>query len=158
MLPEYYTTQSSAPPAYSPESWPSERFGPNTSGFADNADGDSDAARSSVCLRVNAAVSISGDHNCICITKPPADHVNTIVRAALNTIKENSSGQCGIPMVDEDGRPRPVIIEVEAGMMVHGTDNAVGNENAITGELRRRGRIHSHNEVLQPRAKRGRAE
>lgn len=38
-----------------------------------------------VSLPTNAAVSISGDHNCGRIIKPLADHANGVVRVVLNT-------------------------------------------------------------------------
>ncbi|GAO17801.1 uncharacterized protein UV8b_02099 [Ustilaginoidea virens] len=104
---------------------------------ADEDDGDSDQGQSPICLRINTSVKISSNHNLVCINDTPADHANAIARAVVNAIQENSSGHCGIPMVDEDGRPRPVNIKVDAGLEVQGAGNIVGNENVINQVLAR---------------------
>jgi hypothetical protein len=35
--------------------------------------------------------------------------------------------RAGIPMIDEEGRPRPIDVQVDAGITVHGTKNTIGN-------------------------------
>ncbi|KAG5970577.1 hypothetical protein E4U55_001610 [Claviceps digitariae] len=87
--------------------------------------------QSSISLRINTSVRVSSNNNHVCINETPAQHANAIARAVVHAIQENSSGQCGIPMIDEDGRPRPVRIEVDAGLEVHGEGNVVGNENFV---------------------------
>lgn len=109
--------------------------------ITDDEDGDNmeDAHHSTISLRINTSIKISSDNNLICIADTPADHANAIARAVVHAIQENSSGQCGIPMIDEDGRPRPVRIEVDAGVAVEGTGNVVGNQKVIEDALRQRG-------------------
>ncbi|KAL6895805.1 hypothetical protein HDV57DRAFT_512339 [Trichoderma longibrachiatum] len=93
---------------------------------------------SPISLRINTSVSISKNNNLVCLTDTPASHANAIARAVVKAIQENSSGQCGIPMIDEDGRPRPVKIEVDAGITVEGSGNIVGNEAVVNEVLRQR--------------------
>ncbi|KAG6003978.1 hypothetical protein E4U21_001558 [Claviceps maximensis] len=94
--------------------------------------------QSSIFLRINTSVRVSSSNNQVCINETPAEHANAIARAVVHAIQENSSGQCGIPMIDEDGRPRPVRIEVDAGLEVHGEGNVVGNDKFVVELLRQK--------------------
>ncbi|QYS98806.1 hypothetical protein H0G86_005966 [Trichoderma simmonsii] len=94
---------------------------------------------SPISLRINTSVLISKNNNLVCLTDTPASHANAIARAVVKAIQENSSGQCGIPMIDEDGRPRPIKIEVDAGITVEGSGNIVGNEDIVNQVLQQRG-------------------
>lgn len=100
---------------------------------------DQEESISPISLRINTSVLISKNNNLVCLTDTPASHANAIARAVVKAIQENSSGQCGIPMIDEDGRPRPVKIEVDAGITVEGSGNVVGNEAIVNQVLRQRG-------------------
>lgn len=108
---------------------------PTNTGNSDEEDEDSG---SPISLRINTAINVSSNNNLICITQTPADHANAIANAVVQAIQENSSGKCGIPMIDEDGHPRPLNIEVDAGMVVNGYGNVVGNDDIINEALRRR--------------------
>ncbi|PTB46620.1 hypothetical protein M441DRAFT_129011 [Trichoderma asperellum CBS 433.97] len=101
-------------------------------------DADDEEGFSTISLRINTSVHISSNNNLVCLNDTPASHANAIARAVVQAIQENSSGQCGIPMIDEDGRPRPVKIEVDAGITVEGSGNIVGNENVVNQVLRMR--------------------
>ncbi|KAH6606410.1 hypothetical protein Trco_005563 [Trichoderma cornu-damae] len=94
---------------------------------------------SAIWLRINTSVLISKNNNLVCLPDTPASHANAIAKAVVQAIQENSSGQCGIPMIDEDGRPRPVKIEVDAGITVEGSGNVVGSEDVVNQVLRQRG-------------------
>ncbi|KAL7950622.1 hypothetical protein V8C42DRAFT_307059 [Trichoderma barbatum] len=102
-------------------------------------DQDQEESISPISLRINTSVLISKNNNLVCLTDTPASHANAIARAVVEAIQENSSGQCGIPMIDEDGRPRPIKIEVDAGITVEGSGNVVGNEDIVNQVLRQRG-------------------
>ncbi|PTB64453.1 hypothetical protein BBK36DRAFT_57422 [Trichoderma citrinoviride] len=104
----------------------------------DEDDQDQEEGISPISLRINTSVLISKNNNLVCLTDTPASHANAIARAVVKAIQENSSGQCGIPMIDEDGRPRPVKIEVDAGITVEGSGNIVGNEAIMNEVLRQR--------------------
>lgn len=87
---------------------------------------------SPISLRINTSVNVTKSNNLICLSATPADHANAIAQAVVQAIQRNSSGQCGIPMIDEDGRPRPVNIEVDASMVVEGSGNVIGGQEIIS--------------------------
>jgi hypothetical protein len=106
--------------------------------MADDVEDEEEESISPISLRINTSVHISNNNNLVCLTDTPASHANAIAKAVVQAIQENSSGQCGIPMIDEDGRPRPVKIEVDAGITVEGSGNVVGNEEIVNKVLRQR--------------------
>lgn len=101
-------------------------------------DADESNVMSPLSLRINTSINITKGNNLICLTESPASHANAIAEAVAQAIQKNSSGNCGIPMIDGDGNPRPVKIEVDAGMVVDGIGNVVGNEKIIDEVLRQR--------------------
>lgn len=150
-------TLASPPPAYTPpQTAPAlallrrqmrESFIMGRSSIADSVldamspnedDEDDEEGFSTISLRINTSVHISSNNNLVCLNDTPASHANAIARAVVQALQENSSGQCGIPMIDEDGRPRPVKIEVDAGITVEGSGNIVGNEDVVNQVLRMR--------------------
>ncbi|KAK0389566.1 hypothetical protein NLU13_3141 [Sarocladium strictum] len=101
---------------------------------------DGEDAQSPICLRINTSVNITQSNNIVCLSDtPPAEHATAIANAVVKAMQENSSGNCGIPMIDEDGRPRPIKIEVDASMLVEGSGNVVGSQPIINEFLRQRG-------------------
>ncbi|KAL2685549.1 hypothetical protein Neosp_006649 [[Neocosmospora] mangrovei] len=93
---------------------------------------------SPICLRINTSVNVSRSNNIVCLTATPAEQANAISRAVVQALNEGSSGRCGIPMIDESGCPRPLKIEVDAGIVVEGTGNVVGSREVVGELLRRR--------------------
>ncbi|EEU48636.1 uncharacterized protein NECHADRAFT_74969 [Fusarium vanettenii 77-13-4] len=93
---------------------------------------------SPICLRINTSVNVSRSNNIVCLTATPAEQANAISRAVVQALNEGSSGRCGIPMIDESGCPRPLKIEVDAGIVVEGTGNVVGGREVVGELLRRR--------------------
>ncbi|KAM0353548.1 hypothetical protein ACHAPU_001560 [Fusarium lateritium] len=89
---------------------------------------------SPICLRINTSVNVSRSNNIVCLTATPAEQANAIAKAVVQALHEGSSGRCGIPMIDESGCPRPLKIEVDAGLVVEGTGNVIGSRDVI-GEL-----------------------
>lgn len=158
MIPKDNTpTLASPPPAYTPpQAAPAlallrrqmrESFIMGRSSVADSVldvvppeeyDEDDEEGFSAISLRINTSVHISSNNNLVCLNDTPASHANAIAKAVVQAIQENSSGQCGIPMIDEDGRPRPVKIEVDAGITVEGSGNVVGSEDVVNQVLRLR--------------------
>lgn len=97
-----------------------------------------DLPSSSLTIRINTSININKNNNVVCITDSPQQHANSIARAVTKAIQENSSGNCGIPMIDCEGNPRPLTIEVDAGTVVDGEGNMVGSEAFILKMMRRR--------------------
>ncbi|KAF5013516.1 hypothetical protein FDECE_476 [Fusarium decemcellulare] len=93
---------------------------------------------SPISLRINTAVNVSQSNNIVCLTATPAEQANAIARAVVQALHEGSSGRCGIPMIDEQGCPRPLRIEVDAGVVVEGTGNVIGSREVVGELLRRR--------------------
>ncbi|KAF4999294.1 hypothetical protein FGRMN_2588 [Fusarium graminum] len=89
---------------------------------------------SPICLRINTSINVSRSNNIVCLTATPAEQANAIAKAVVQALHEGSSGRCGIPMIDESGCPRPLKIEVDAGLVVEGTGNVIGSRDVI-GEL-----------------------
>ncbi|KAJ0107861.1 hypothetical protein J7T55_007073 [Diaporthe amygdali] len=93
---------------------------------------DYDDERSPIELRICTTVQVEGDNNAILMTAPPADHAKAVVDAVTATIRQaGSMNDGGIPMIDEEGRPRPFRITVEAGMHIEGSGNVLGSEEHI---------------------------
>ncbi|KAM0203867.1 hypothetical protein ACHAPI_000867 [Fusarium lateritium] len=89
---------------------------------------------SPICLRIDTSINVSQSNNIVCLIATPAEQANAIAKAVVQALHEGSSGQCGIPMIDESGCPRPLKIEVDAGLVVKGTGNVIGSRDVI-GEL-----------------------
>lgn len=56
----------------------------------------------------------------------------------MDALKAGSAGTGGLPMIDEEGRPRPVVLEVEAGWRIEGDGNVVGREDIVRDVVRAR--------------------
>lgn len=102
---------------------------------------DDDEGRSPIAIRISTALRVTANHNLICVTTGPADHAGAIAKAIIAAMKDASTANCGIPMIDEDGRPRPIRIEVDAGLDVNGTGNVIGPERVIQEVLRQRNEV-----------------
>ncbi|PHH72303.1 hypothetical protein CDD82_6043 [Ophiocordyceps australis] len=97
--------------------------------------GDDDTA-SPISMYINTSVHVVNNQNLVALADTPSAHANAISQAIAKALRENSSGQCGIPMIDEDGRPRPLQVHVEAGILVEGSENIVGSEAAVCSMAR----------------------
>ncbi|KKY31663.1 hypothetical protein UCDDA912_g08387 [Diaporthe ampelina] len=98
----------------------------------DNADDDDDDDdRSPVELRITTTVQVEGDNNAILLTALPAEHARAIAEAVTATVRQAGGMNGGIPMIDEEGRPRPFKISVSAGMNIEGSGNVLGNADHI---------------------------
>ena len=121
---------ASSPPAYTPvqlSSFYASALGPSTlASIYDEDDRDSSEDISPIRLRVDASITISNNNNAVFLEPTPAEQAKSIANAVVKALRDHSSGQCGIPMIDENGRPRPIDVEVHAGLNVGGTGNIVG--------------------------------
>lgn len=99
----------------------------------------SSSTMSPLSLRINSSVNICKGNNLVCLTDSPARYASAIAEAVTRAIHETSSATCGIPMVDGDGNPRPIHIDVDAGLTVDGVGNVVGSEDMVREVLRQRG-------------------
>ncbi|KAL2214088.1 hypothetical protein CC79DRAFT_1316808 [Sarocladium strictum] len=115
--------------------------------FCNDADDDleegvdeDDEPQRALCLRINTSVSITQSNNIVCLADTPsAEHATAIANAVVKAIQENSSGNSGIPMIDGNGHPRPIKVEVDASMLIEGSGNVVGNAPIINEYFRQGG-------------------
>lgn len=108
---------------------------------ADDACADTDGADGSLyplTMRINTSINVTKNDNIVCLSDTPTQHANAIAAALTKAIEDSSSGGCGIPMVDGDGNPRPIKIEVDAGFVVDGQRNIIGTEASVLNILRQR--------------------
>jgi hypothetical protein len=105
---------------------------------SDDQDETSDTS-SPISLRIDTSINVSRSNNIVCLTATPAEQANAIAKAVVQALHEGSSGRCGIPMIDESGCPRPLNIEVDAGLVVEGTGNVIGSRDIIGELIQKRG-------------------
>uniref|UniRef100_A0A8H7N9I9 Uncharacterized protein n=1 Tax=Bionectria ochroleuca TaxID=29856 RepID=A0A8H7N9I9_BIOOC len=89
-------------------------------------------------LRINTSITINKSNNLICLSESPSSHANAITEAITGAIRKHSAGDCGFPMVDGNGNPRPIRLEVDAGLVVEGEGNIIGSESVILEAIRQR--------------------
>ncbi|KAM0564403.1 hypothetical protein ACHAPJ_000616 [Fusarium lateritium] len=107
------------------------------SGAASDDQDEAPEGSSPISLKIDTSINVSRSNNIVCLTATPAEQANAIARAVVQALHEGSSGRCGIPMIDESGCPRPLRIEVDAGLVVEGTGNVIGSRDVV-GELIKR--------------------
>lgn len=77
---------------------------------------DDDDDRSPIELRITTTVQVEGDNNAMLLTASPAAHAKVIAEAVTATVRQAAGMNGGIPMIDEEGRPRPFKISISAGI------------------------------------------
>ncbi|KAF3769229.1 hypothetical protein M406DRAFT_327620 [Cryphonectria parasitica EP155] len=112
------------------------------SGWHGDGDEDDDGNHSTVTVRISTAIRVSGGGNIISIPTNPAESARLVAETVTRTIGQSEAAENGgIPMIDEEGRPRPLRIEIEAGIEVNGEGNVMGGEDvvmkAVLGKRRR---------------------
>jgi len=88
-----------------------------------------DAQPSPINIRVSTAVHVNNSHNIVCLDATPAELANSIAGAVVTALRDNTGGM--IPMIDENGCPRPLAIEIDAGVVVGGTNCVLGRESVL---------------------------
>ncbi|RDA94184.1 hypothetical protein CP533_6552 [Ophiocordyceps camponoti-saundersi (nom. inval.)] len=115
------------------------RLGNSSVSVDTSEDEDSDLeSLSAINFRINTSVTVSGDNNTVCLADTIESSAKANADAFLKALKDGSAGKCGIPMIDEEGRPRPLTIHVDAGLIITGAGNLIGDEAAVANLSRRR--------------------
>ncbi|CAG8977332.1 hypothetical protein HYALB_00009204 [Hymenoscyphus albidus] len=83
---------------------------------------------SSIKLTINTPLVVKGDGNLVHVDV--AANASKVAMAVVSAFRQISSSAGGVPMIDQDGQPRPIDITVSAGVQVSGGNNVVG-EKAI---------------------------
>lgn len=94
----------------------------------DDDDEEAPSTLSRIDIYLNTPLHIIGDGNLIAIE--PSVTANKVALGVVNALKHLSMIADGVPMIDEEGRPRPIKVCVTAGMKVEGSRNLVG-ERAV---------------------------
>lgn len=126
----------------------------------EDEDGRRGAARSVITVRISTAVRVHGDGNMVCVGPAhPADTARAVAIAVTRAITraDEEGGRAGVvPMIDEEGRPRPLRIEIEAGIEVRGRGNVLGGQEVVMRALGKRRRGLEEEEESERRAPRAR--
>lgn len=102
----------------------------------DDYSDDEDREQSAIIMSISTEVRVSGDGNVLCISNRPAKTAQLIAEAVTQAIRQsNSEEHGGVPMIDEQGRPRPLRINIEAGLVIDGKRNVVASEANVVKRL-----------------------
>ncbi|KAK2059280.1 hypothetical protein LY76DRAFT_592486 [Colletotrichum caudatum] len=142
--------QPKKPPAYTPSTrarnfeslnsyFTSHGFAPesSSSGAFQQFDSISDAALdddleepSPISLRISTQIEVSSDGNLISLPCSPTEQATSMAIAIIEAI-QGRDWTTGSPMIDENGRPRPLKLEIDAGITVERSSNIIGTESII---------------------------
>lgn len=78
---------------------------------------------SPITININVALNVSGKNNTI--TFFPADRAKDVLTNVLMALKDASASD-GLPMIDEHGRPRPIVVDITAPITIDGEKNTIG--------------------------------
>jgi hypothetical protein len=96
----------------------------------DEEDGDEEgqdgSVPSAIKLHVKCPLSVNGDHNIVGVDT--AVNVTRVAQGIFKALKEMGVNGHGVPLVDEDGRPRPITITASAEITITGSKNFVNDK------------------------------
>lgn len=104
----------------------------NPAGDDDDED-DEYPNQSIVKLTIDAPTHIRGDNNLVSLE--PSATGSKIALAIISGLQQMSGSAGGVPMIDENGRPRPIRVEVKAETTIEGSRNVVGERAVFTTVL-----------------------
>jgi hypothetical protein len=81
---------------------------------------------SHISITIKAHVTIIGNNNALSVD--PAMTGSKIAVAIVSGLRQMSGIAGGVPMIDENGRPRPIIVDVDAGTKIQGSYNIIGEK------------------------------
>ncbi|CAL3963798.1 hypothetical protein PZA11_001311 [Diplocarpon coronariae] len=132
-----FAPQPRAAPARAParQAAPNARIRPAYNPPADDGDQESDGddepplvPASAITMYISVPLLIKGDSNLVALE--PSLTANKVSLGIIEALKSMAYGQTGVPLVDEEGRPRPINVHVNAATTVEGAKNLVG-ERAV---------------------------
>ncbi|KAE9376921.1 hypothetical protein N431DRAFT_555214 [Stipitochalara longipes BDJ] len=96
----------------------------------DEEDGDEggqdESLLSAIKITIRCPLTIKGDHNLVAVDT--ALSANKIAQGVVGALKAMSMSGHGVPMIDEDGRPRPITVTAVAEVTITGSKNVVGEK------------------------------
>jgi hypothetical protein len=97
----------------------------------DYQESDTDATQYPINIKISSPITVTGDGNLVAID--PVEMASSIALCIVRGIKDCSMARAGIPMIDEDGRPRPIDVQVDAKIEIQGAENTVGKKAVLFG-------------------------
>ena len=85
---------------------------------------------SEIRITVNTPLMIIGDSNSVSVDV--ALNASKVSAAVVAALRGMSTVAGGVPMIDGDGRPRPITMEVTAEIKVEGSNNVVGDKAVLS--------------------------
>ncbi|TVY50152.1 hypothetical protein LOCC1_G000073 [Lachnellula occidentalis] len=85
---------------------------------------------SEIRITVNTPLMITGDGNSVSVDV--ALNASKVSAAVVAALRGMSTVAGGVPMIDGDGRPRPITMEVTAEIKVEGSNNVVGDKAILS--------------------------
>ena len=85
---------------------------------------------SEIRITVNTPLMITGDGNSVSVDV--ALNASKVSAAVVAALRGMSTVAGGVPMIDGDGRPRPITMEVTAEIKVEGSNNVVGDKAVLS--------------------------
>lgn len=99
-------------------------FEENLNYYLDDMSSDDVEELSPIELSIKVPMAVTGDENRV--TADPSVSANKIAIGIMHALKTVSINGIGMPMIDENGRPRPIKIDVMAEIKIDGSRNIVG--------------------------------
>ncbi|OAQ59791.1 hypothetical protein VFPFJ_11371 [Purpureocillium lilacinum] len=90
---------------------------------------------SAIILCIDTSIKVTNNNNILCIKATPADNAKEIAEAVVKALRDYSAANMGLPMIDEEGRPRPVEVKVHAGVALEGSNNFLGCKETLNQYL-----------------------
>lgn len=89
-----------------------------------------DGDLSPIIIHISSPLTVIGNGNLVAIDtdKAAINIASTIARS----LKEASVSSTGIPMIDEEGRPRPIEVRVDVDVKIDGTKNTIGEQAVLS--------------------------
>ncbi|KAL0936478.1 uncharacterized protein CTRU02_208693 [Colletotrichum truncatum] len=91
---------------------------------------DSHDELSPISLRISTHINVACDGNLVVLPCSPSEQANSIAKADVETI-QGKDWATGLPMIDESGRPRPLKLDIDAGITIKGSSNVIGTASLM---------------------------
>lgn len=80
---------------------------------------------SSITINIKAVILVKGNNNTISVD--PAITGSKLAVAVVSGLRQMGGSNLGVPMIDENGRPRPITVDVDGTIKVEGSENLMGD-------------------------------
>jgi hypothetical protein len=118
------TQQATPPPAYALD----PTFSTTVADFEEFDDEEAERL-SSIVLNIKCPLRVTGHDNLIAMDNSLA--ASKIAMAVVSALKQMSMAGSGIPMIDEEGRPRPIKVDVDTSITIEGDRNKLGDAASV---------------------------